>query len=200
MDTVFVLAATIGGTVLVCQFLLTVLGVGIDSIEVDGPDLDAPPDTGHDGAGHGGHWLVGVLSLRTITAFLAFFGLAGLAGQSAKLPAMPTLALATAMGSIALFGVAWLMRQLTRLDSDGTVRLTDAVGRQGTVYLRIPHGGQGKVQVTLHGQMLELNARSSADRELLNGETVVVTSVLGSEFLEVAPLASLAAGDKFVGV
>jgi hypothetical protein len=182
MTTLYLLAAVVGGTVLVCQFVLTVLGFGVESIEVDGPDVDHPGDAHH------GHWLFGVLSFRTVTAFTAFFGLGGLAANANELGEIQTLGLALLAGSGAFYGVAWLMRQLTRLDDEGTVSPEDAIDRTATVYLRIPPGGQGKVLVTVGQQVLELSARSSVDRELRNGETVRITKLLGTDVVEVQPV------------
>ena len=88
MATVFVVCAAIGGTVVVIQFVLTMIGLGGDAMDLDIGDVDTDMDVDFDGdldvsgeidAGHvGSSWLFGVISFRTVIAALAFFGLAGL--------------------------------------------------------------------------------------------------------------------------
>lgn len=182
MLTFYMLTAAIGGTVLVCQFVMTLVGLGAESLEIDGIDLHHPGDAHH------GHWLFGALSLRTLTAFTAFFGLGGLAANAYDLSEPQALAAALAAGCGAFFCVAWLMGQLTRFDTEGTVRLEDALNQTGTVYLRILPGGLGKVQVAIGPRVLELTARANVDRELRNGESVRVVRLLGADIVEVAPL------------
>ena len=74
METVYLVCAVVGGTVLVCQFVMTLLGLGGDHDA--GGDHDVAHDAGHHEAGHDhdSSWLVGVLTFRTLVAALAFFG------------------------------------------------------------------------------------------------------------------------------
>src|SRR5664279_2403337 len=119
MSWVFAVCSVVGGTILLCQFLMSLAGLG----HVFG-DLDCGHDAGHDGghdAGHdadhptddhhthGSSWLFGVLTFRTIVAALTFFGLAGLAAEASELGAESTLLIALAAGAAALYGVHWLM-------------------------------------------------------------------------------------------
>lgn len=182
MPTVYMLAAAIGGTVLVCQFLLTLLGLGVESIEIDGFDIDHPTDAHH------GQGIFGELSFRTLMAFTAFFGLGGLAASAYDLGEAQAFVAALAAGCGAFVGAAWLMAQLTRFDTEGTVHVEDTLEQTGTVYLRIPAGGQGKVQVVVGARLLELAARSNVDRELRNGEAVRVVRLLGADVVEVIPV------------
>ena len=46
MTTLFIICAVLGGTILVCQTLLTLLGLAGDSMH-----LDLPHDVGHDAGG-----------------------------------------------------------------------------------------------------------------------------------------------------
>ena len=103
MTNVFIFCAAAGGTVLVVQFLLSLIGIGGHAFDVDVPhDIghgfggDFHGDTGgsfHDHAAghhdtqtehHDTIWLFKVLSFRAVVAALAFFGLSGLAAQSAE--------------------------------------------------------------------------------------------------------------------
>lgn len=209
---VYSVSAVIGGTILFCQFLMTLLGMGHD-VPSDMPD-DVPHDfhVGHDGgADHGathdtGHHEAGqqgaghhattsfirMLTFRTVVAALTFFGLAGLAGNSAALPGELTFFMALAAGGAAMYGVHLLMQTLKQLRADGTVRIERAVGRPGTVYLRIPpnKSGVGKIQVNVQNRTMEYEAMTAHD-PLPVGAKVVVVNVLGPDTVEVESVPEL---------
>lgn len=201
MDTIiYSVSAVVGGTILCCQFLMTLLGLGHD-LPSDLPD-DVPHDFhfGHDGAdadhdvahGHDAHHETSFLRLitfRTVVAAATFFGLAGLAGNEAKLSGVSTFVVALAAGAAAMYCVHWLMQSLKKLRSDGTVRIERAVGRAGTVYLRIPakKAGPGKIQVNVQNRTMEYEAMTA--HELLPvGAKVIVVNVLGPDTVEVEPV------------
>lgn len=220
MSTLFLVCATLGGTILVLQFLMTLLGLGGHSLGLDMPhdvghDLsgldhdfsgDAAGDV-HDGAGgdghthvggaphagtvahHGSTWLFGVISFRTVVAALAFFGLAGLAAQAAEASAMTTVGVASLAGIGAMYAVYAMMRGMRSLRAEGTVRVHRALGRQATVYLRIPpdNSGVGKIQINLQNRTVEYLAQTSGPA-IPTGATVVVTEVLGSDIVQVQPV------------
>jgi hypothetical protein len=182
MTTVLIVCAAVGGTVLVIQFLLTLVGLGGHAFDVDVPhdvghdfggdfhvdtggDLhgdtgfhgDHPGDTdsAHHGgttAHHGTTWLFGILSFRTITAALAFFGLCGLAADAAEASTANTLLVATAGGATAMAAVYWMMRGLRELRAEGTARIQRAVGQHGSVYLRVPGSNSGSGKIQLNLQ------------------------------------------------
>jgi hypothetical protein len=214
MVSIFIVCSAVGGTILVAQFALALVGLGGHAF-----DMDTPTDVGHDFGGdfhgdtggdfhgdsglhgdhaggdadhadqaghHGSTWLFGVLSFRTIVAALAFFGLAGLAADSADLPTPTVLAVALGAGAAAMFAVYWMMRGLYTLRAEGTVRIHRAVGQHGNVYLRIPanRSGSGKIQFNLQNRTMEYLA-VTAGPELATGAKVVVVAVVNPTTLEV---------------
>ncbi len=193
MSTVYGLCAVVGGTVLMCQFIMALIGMSGDHdfTDVDG-DMDFG-DGGH-GDGHGGShhhhhsstWFFGVISFRTVVAALAFFGLTGLAVTSSGGSQAQTLGIAIAAGLAAMYGVHWLMLQMSRLNADGTIGIHDSVGRTGTVYLKIQghNQGAGKVTLNLRNRTVEFDARTPGE-ELPNGTQVVVLGVIGPDTVEV---------------
>lgn len=207
MTTLFMVCAVIGGTILVCQFALTLLGI-VDIDDFDVPhahaDADAAAFDGHMGAGdaaghghdtasehhhtaHGSHWLFGVISFRTVIAALAFFGLAGLAAQSAGLrPDWVPLVVALSAGWGAMYAVHWIMRTLFRMRSEGNVRIEYSVGKPGSVYLRIPanRAGAGKITLNLQSRIMEYQAVTAGDA-LPTGANIVVVGVVGPDTVEV---------------
>jgi membrane protein implicated in regulation of membrane protease activity len=196
MTVLFVLCAVIGGTILVCQFVLTLVGFGQDvgelahDVSVD-VHTDASAET-HDAAGqHGSSWLFGVISFRTLVAASAFFGLAGLAAESAGFKLPQQLLLATGSGAGAMFAVHYLVKQLGRLGQDQTLRVHRALGQVGTVYIPIPpqKSSAGKIQLSLQNRVVEYEAITGGDDKLPTGTKVRVIAVRGS-ILEVEPVGS----------
>ena len=147
MVTIYLVCAVLGGTVLVCQFVLTLVGIGgeaADDFGDAGGDA-VGDDVGDDFAddGHGSSWFFGVLSFRTLVAALTFFGLVGMATSSSEISPGVSLGAAVAAGLAAMYAVHWMMLALHRLQGEGTVRVERAVGKTGTVYLTIPGGKSG---------------------------------------------------------
>ena len=186
MDTIFIICAAVGGTLLLCQVLLTAVGLGGHHDFFAHGDHDfGSHEPGHD---HESSWFAGLLTFRTIVAALTFFGLAGLTATAGKAQPPLALAIAAAAGAGALVLVAQMMRALRGLRSDGTVRVERSVGQSGTVYLTIPghKAGAGKVTLTLQNRTMEYQA-ITAEQELPTGAKIVVVSVVGPDTVEVAP-------------
>jgi membrane protein implicated in regulation of membrane protease activity len=198
MTSLFLFCAVVGGTVLIVQFGMTLLGLGGGGWE-DGAGLgdDAghfeaavSDPSGHDAHGHhGSSWLFAVISFRTLVAAAAFFGLIGLAAQSAGQPVGVQLLLAGLAGLSAMYGVHWLVRMMGSLGEDHTLRVQQALGQEGTVYVPIPAQGQsaGKVQVAVQRRLVEFEAVTPGARPLATGTKVRVVGVQGN-VLTVEPI------------
>jgi hypothetical protein len=212
MFAFYVICAAIGCTLMIVQFILTLLGMGHDGdfdvgadagdvhIDVGAGDMgDAhiDIDTGagdvHAEAGqvgedvhHGSSWFFGVLSFRALVAAVGFFGLAGVAGHAGELNPYANLVVAIGAGAAAMFVVAWLMRTLHSLKSEGTVHIENAIGAEGQVYLPIPghKAGMGKVTIKIQSRTMEYPA-VTADERLPTGTPIVVRGIVGSGTLEV---------------
>jgi hypothetical protein len=181
MGTLFLVCAIFGGTVLVLQLVLGLVGLGMEAA-----DLQFDKDGLHAGDA------LNLLSARALAAALAFFGIGGLLALTLGAGALLALPVGLATGTCAAVGTAALMRGLTRLEADGTVRLERAVGEPGTVYLKIPgqNAGAGKVLLTLQNRTVECKAVTSLD-ELPTGTPIIVVDVLGPDTVEVAPAPTL---------
>jgi hypothetical protein len=212
MNTVYLVCAAAGGTLMVCQFLLSLLGFGghhdmgdHDVHDVGGHDVHAGDheagdhDATHD-AHHESHhetqrdsamsWFMGMLTFRTIVAALLFFGLAGLAASESEWDEVPAFLVAVGAGAAALFLVGSMMRSLSKFKAEGTVRMERAIGRNGTVYLPIPgeKTGIGKVMLNLQNRTVECQAVTAQQQALPTGAPVVVVAVLSSDTVVVAPV------------
>ena len=206
MTTIFTACAVFGGTLLICQTIMTLLGMSGDHDvggEFHGGDFHGG-DVHAGGAGlghaagpgdqleHGAHqhqsstWFFGIVTFRTVVAALTFFGMAGMASLTNDIAEGPSLVIALLAGFAAMYSVHWLMRQLGRMHADGSVRIDRAVGMTGNVYLRVPGArqGAGKIQLNLQNRTVELTAWTD-QAELPTGTTVVVTKVVGSDAVDV---------------
>jgi hypothetical protein len=191
METMFLVCAALGGTVLVIQLVLALMGIGADhdlddgggaDVHVDGSDGDA-----HDGGGaHGGNWFLGVLTFKTAIAALTFFGIGGKIAMNSGADDWAAVGIAIACGAAALYLVGMLMRSLHKMKSDGTARIERAVGHPATVYLRIPgsRAGAGKVHLNLQNRTVEYQAVTPG-AELPTGAQVKVIAVVNADTVEV---------------
>lgn len=210
MTLVYGTFAVIGGTVMLCQFVMTLLGLSHGEADVGGHDGHF--GEGHDAnlheavdhesgdsesAHHHGHgdapvhdstWIFSIITFRTIVAAITFFGLAGMAAQSADFLPVQTFVIALAAGGAAMYCVHQMMQLLYKLRSDGTARIERSLGHTGSVYLRIPggHSGVGKVTVNLRDRTVEYLA-VTAQGPLPTGAKIVVTRVVSSDTVEVEP-------------
>ena len=85
--------------------------------------------------------------------------------------------------------VAWAFKKALRLQDNGTLQMSNAIGRTGRVYLRIPANrqGSGKITILIQDQQRELDAVTSADQEIPVGASVRVVDV-DQETLIVEPV------------
>lgn len=196
MTTIFTACALFGGTILICQTILTLLGLSGDhdlagDLHGDGLDHGGVGDHGDAEQHHSSTWFFGIVTFRTAVAAVTFFGLAGMTALSNQVSEGPSLAVASVAGFAAMYSVYWLMKQISRLRSDGSVRIERAVGMTGNVYLRVPgsHQGAGKIHLNLQNRTVELTAWTD-QAELPTGATVVVTKVVGPDSVEVTAASS----------
>ncbi len=212
MTALFVVCAAVGATILVLQFLLSLIGLGGEhdvGHDVGGMDHDVATDdlhvdVAHDAGGgansethpsgaphatHGSLSLARAVSVRTVTAALAFFGLSGMAANAADYSPPATLAIAVAAGLAAMYAVYYIFDFMRSLRAEGTAHIQRALGKEATVYLRIPGNrqGRGKIQINLQNRTMEYLA-VTAGGPIPSGATVIVTEVLGADLVQVEAL------------
>jgi hypothetical protein len=207
LDILFMICAGVGGAIMLIQFGLMFIGIGDDfdgdvggDLDTGGGDLDADVDPGadhHTSLGDaadadydhpGSIWLFQVISLRGIIAAIAFFGLGGMWARATEMAPTASIAVGAGLGLAAMYGVYWVMQQLYKLRASGTINIANAVGKEATIYIPVPGGGdgRGKVQMTLQNRTMEYEAITDDAERLATGESVVVTGVLGSDLVRVA--------------
>jgi hypothetical protein len=197
METIFLICALVGGTVLVIQVGMSLLGMTGAGGDVD---LGDPGDIGGVDIHHAAHGtsthhhsalpgIVKIITFQTVIAFLAFFGAAGMATRTMGYSSPLSLGIAVASGLSAMIVIGYLLAGFRKLEASGSLQLQRAVGCQGRVYVRIPAegAGEGKVTVTVQGRTVELKAKTNGP-ELPTGTSVVVHKLLDSNTVEVAAL------------
>jgi len=200
INTLYLLCATVGGTILVLQTIILALGAGghadgdvdaggCDDVHLDHGDVSHDHDHDHD-HDHGGHGdsFIRLLSLKTLVAFVTFFGLGGLATTKSGFEPVTALALALCAGGLALYIVAYIMAAMSRLQSKGNLDVRNAVGQNGKVYLRVPgeKSGQGKVLIAVQGRKVELKAVTPGP-EIPTGAEIRVVGTSAADTVEVLP-------------
>ena len=150
---------------------------GADGADGDG-DLDGDSDSSD--------IAFKLLSLQGLTAFFMMFGLSGLAlSRDANLTSVLSIPISTAIGLSSVWVIAKLFALFNKLQNSGTMDLRNAIGQEGKVYLTIPEGDTGKVQVAIQGHLKVMNAVSEDRQAIPTDSRVVVTGLVGGNVLVV---------------
>lgn len=179
IEIIYLGSALVGGTLFILRTILMFMGI-------DGDGADADLDAGDLGDTHHGAAMslsFNLLSLQGLTAFFTMFGLVGLTLSRAGVHVLLTILGGTAAGLFTVFLISLLFSQAGRFQSEGTLKIVNAVGANGSVYLRIPAGGSGQVQVPVQGGMRILDAIAAGDVDLPTGTKIRVTGIADSSTL-----------------
>lgn len=171
-DYIFWFCALAGTGLLFIQFIANLLGAGHHDLH-DGLDHDAGDFK----------WL----SKQALSGFIMIFGWVGLTCERewglSKIAAVP---IALVAGIIAFFITSFIFRMAQKLRSTGNVfKIENTIGKEATIYQRIPKDGVGKISLSLDGIMYEVDAVSGLEEDLpsfikvhiikkADGNTVVV--------------------------
>jgi hypothetical protein len=128
-----------------------------------------------------------LLSLNSVTGFIAMFGWAGLAAYSQyALPFSVALIIAGLSGFGVLFVTAALFYFAMKLKSPGAeFDISRALGSTAEVYLRISPHGTGKISFVVNGTKHECDAVSG--ETIQSFEKVTITGVVDSHTVAVVP-------------
>jgi hypothetical protein len=203
METLFSIAAVLGGVVLVFQTVMMLLGLGEHHGDLGGVHHADATGTYHDGdfsgshdtsvhhdSGPGSHvtnWFYEIISIRTLSAAAAFFGLTGHAALAWGYSRPGSFVAATLAGAGAMYGVYWMYKQVYRLQHSGTENIRNAIGAPAVVYVPIPakRAGAGKVTFRLQNRSVEYLAVTDSERRLATGEKVVIRAIVSPDTVQV---------------
>jgi NhaP-type Na+/H+ or K+/H+ antiporter len=167
---------------------MTMMGVdgdapldGMDGVGVaDGLDLSGGGDVQHaDG--------LGLVSTRTVVAFLVGFGWTGAIARGGGLSLPVSVLVGLVVGFVLMLVVFWLMRGLYSLRQSGSLDYANAVGEMGTVYVAIPPSGTGtgQIQLVVQGRLATVAATTAAPEKIPSGMQVKVVKLLAGNTLQV---------------
>jgi hypothetical protein len=151
-----------------------------DDIDVDDLDADVVEDGGHDQDGAPSDAAFKLLSVHTVTGFCMMFGWTGLTVyKQFGLGAPAAFLAACGAGFATMYATAYLFKLAAHLASPGaSFTLKDVVGREATVYLKIPENGRGKVQLGVDGITRFLEAVSDDGAEIDSFKVVQITRAM----------------------
>jgi hypothetical protein len=182
LQTLYIICAAAGGTVVVLRLILMMLGIGGD-IDADAPvDLDHGGDFGDHDAG-GGYFQF--FSIQSIAGFFTMFGLVGWGLLQVNASELISLLGGLGAGVVTAWVTGMIFIGMQRLQSEGTLVIGNAVGQEGTVYLSIPEKGSGEVTVPVQGSMRTMNAVSKDGKRLPTGTIIKVVGITAGNILVV---------------
>lgn len=135
------------------------------------------------------HELSGYLSLKSISALMLGLGFGGVMAIQHHYSIPVASAFGLLIGLVIMASYILLMKFVYSLRSDGTAILKEAIGCNGTVYMRIPaaNAGAGEIQVSFSGRRQNVKAYTTGP-ELATGTDVKVTALRGENALVVEKL------------
>jgi hypothetical protein len=170
LDRIFLLAGMIGAIVVVFRVILLIAGGDLDGDDPGGGDGGLPGEEGGDGF----HFL----TVHGLSSFFMGFGLVGLALSRQSKAGMGLSILGGILaGTAAIWVIARLFRLTHGLQSSGTLNPQAAAGCFGTVYMNIPAGGTGRVNVQIGQRLREMDAMAAEGAELPTGTPIRVVRV-----------------------
>lgn len=180
-QVMFVLATA--ATVVMIIFLVLMLfgGDGAEGFEADG-DIsfdneidDIDPLNDEPLSGFSG---LRILTVRSVLAFLSVgawtaYGFAGIVH-----PLLASL-FGVIGGIVAAYLLAYAFKQSMKLESEGNLSYKNAIGKNGTVYIRIPakRQGTGKVTLTFQERFVEVDALTDDETDLTTGMGITVVKM-----------------------
>ena len=167
----------LGASVLLVLQLLALL-VGLDH---DGDAFDGDHDSG-----------LGILSVRSLTAFFTGFGWGGVVAIKEGFGLTAAIVAALATGGALMAAVVAMMRGFASLRHSGTLDYANAVGNVGSVYMAVPGAmaGPGQVEVEVQGRSAIVQAFTRSPERLPPRARVRVVETLDQQTVVVEPLAA----------
>ena len=180
-QVLFILASS--STAIMIIFLIMML-LGFDSDEFDSGDV---PDLNADGIND--EPLTGIAGLKVLTlrGALVFFAIGSWTSYLlvSSLGVLWGLFIGVVVGVIAAYIQALAFRATLRLESSGNIDYNNAIGKIGSVYLRIPKKrlGKGKVSIIIQDRLTEVDAVTDQEDDLLPKASVEVVGLLDATTL-----------------
>jgi len=172
----FVIA--VSSTAVMLIFLVLML-IGVDGADFDGvdtPDLDVDFLNDEPLSGIGG---LRILTLKGILAFLSIGAWTAYLFADVLGPIFASL-IGVVLGFVAAYLQALAYRAMMKLESSGNIDYNNAVGKTGTVYMRVPKlkSGKGKITLVIQERYAEIDAVTEEEEDILPKTSIVVIGLI----------------------
>lgn len=170
----FWIIAIASSVIFLVLLILSFLATDLDNVDIDAGHLDLD--------------VSGVfLNSKSILAFLIMFGWAGVVAFSIFKSFTWIIVFAIFFGILGLLVAALILWGLYKLKEEGTLDLNNAIGKTGTVILRIPPKmqGKGQVQVVIQNSLRTLDAMTEENEIIPSGKEIQIIDIIGDNVLKV---------------
>ena len=172
----FVIAVSSSAVMLI--FLVLML-IGVDGSDFDGvdvPDLDVDFLNDEPLSGIGG---LRILTLKGVLAFLSIGAWSAYLFAEMMRPIFASL-IGIVLGFVAAYLQALAYQAMMKLESSGNIDYNNAVGKTGTVYMRVPKlkSGKGKVTLVIQERYAEVDAVTEEEEDILPKTSIVIIGLL----------------------
>lgn len=172
----FVIAVTASFVMLI---FLVLMIIGIEGSDFDGIDADVDMDV--DFSNDEPFTGIGGLRILTIRGALAFLSMGAWTAYLLVNWMHPLIASAIGIvvGAISAYLLALAFRATYKLESSGNIDYVNAIGKLGSVYIRVPKSksGKGKITITIQERYIEVDAMTEEDYDLMPNTTVEVVGI-----------------------
>lgn len=124
-----------------------------------------------------------IFTFRNLLGFFTFFPLSAIIMIKKGVSDLPAILIGCVIGVVFVFLLLLIMKQFNKLRSDNTFKIDNTIGHSGDVYLTIPKGGVGKINIVVNDTFRVLDAQSKDGDEIKTGELVVVESIINGKVL-----------------
>lgn len=197
LQQIFIAVAVPATVILFIQTILMLFGLGSggdsdaefsDTSGLDDVDGGTDTDFDHDNDFDSDTDGVAGLRLFTVRGLVAFFSVGGWVGAAVAGAGGGTIAsTASALisGFLALILVAFFFKWALSLQENGNHKLSDAIGKTGEVYMRIPASrvSKGKINVIISETLIEADAVTDDLQDISPRQTVEITAIEGTTFI-----------------
>ncbi len=199
LEKVYLAAAVFGGSLFAHMPTIQLRGAGDQGVgeggaaegDASGVDGHVDGDVHADGDAHAhdvGDPSFKVLSVQGISAFSLVAGLTGLGLiRDLGLPEWASVVGATLTGAALVAVMKRVFRIFLGFRASGTLDLNQALAEEGEVYLGIPAGGEGQVQIAVQGRLRVVDATADDGSAIPTGTRVRVVDVVDARLLRVVP-------------
>lgn len=177
VDLVFLISAIAGFALLLVRGLISMLGLSDDG---GGGGADIHDDFSMDHDSHAtGDAGFSLLTMHGLTSFFMMFGLGGLTfSRGFGLNNAISILGASFLGIAMMVVMAKLMQVLVSMQSKGNISVANAAGCKGSVYLTIPAGGMGQVQISIQDRLQIFDANTEDGEALATGTRIEVVGAI----------------------